>query len=311
MSLNNSSSNKNNLSLGSAFGTSNSNASNTSPETTTSNNSTTLTNSSKDFLNSNSIISKIVFLIIAVVLFVVLFRAGMYIINYFTSPSKTPILIDGMIDGNKSYIIEVDPNIKKSKPIYRSDNQNNGIEFTYNAWIFIDNIYNQKDKYQHIFHKGDDDFNNAPVDKPGISFPNNCPGVYIAPNSNVISVMINTFTDVIEEIQIDNIPVNKWICLTIRVQNKTVDIYVNGTLIKRHTMMGVPRQNYGKIYCGQQGGFGGYLSKLQYWDYAINYNTIQNILKSGPNLKSVGDNMSSKPPYLAMRWYYDEMQNAN
>ena len=296
----------NNLSLGNAFGTSNSNNTSSMSNLISSNNSSTM--NSKDFINSNSMISKIVFIILAVVLFVILFRLGMYILNYFLSPSKTPILINGLINGNNSYIIEVDPNIKDSQPIFRSDNQDNGIEFTYNSWIFIDNIFYQKDKYQHIFHKGDDDFNNSPSNKPGISFPNNCPGVYIAPNSNVLSIMMNNYKNVIEEIQIDNIPTNKWICLTIRVQNKTIDVYVNGTLSKRHTMMDIPRQNYGKIYCGQQGGFGGYLSKLQYWDYAINYNTIQNVVRSGPNLTSINDNMDAQPPYLAMRWYYDELQ---
>ena len=92
-----------------------------------------------------------------------------------------------MINGNKSYIVEVDPNLSDAKPIYRSDDQNNGIEFTYNSWIFIDNIFYQQDKYQHIWHKGDNNFDNAPDDKPGISYPNNCPGVYIKPNTNVLS----------------------------------------------------------------------------------------------------------------------------
>ena len=122
---------------------------------------------------------------------------------------------------------------------------------------------------------------------------------------------MNSYDNVLEEIEIDNIPVSKWICLTLRVQNKTMDIYFNGSLIRRHTLTGVPRQNYGKIWCAQQGGFGGYLSKLQYWDYAINYNKIQEILRAGPNLKLIGENTDANPPYLAMKWYYDEMQGFN
>ena len=270
-----------------------------------------LSNSSKEFLNSNTMISKIVFLIIIIIFFMFLFRIGFYVINYLMSPSRTPILIDGMINGQKSYIIEVDPNMNGSKPIYRSNDESNGIEFTYNSWIYIDNIYYQQNKYQHIWHKGDDKFDDSKKSKPGVSYPNNCPGVYIKPNTNVLSIFMNSYDNVLEEIEIDNIPVSKWICLTLRVQNKTLDIYFNGSLIRRHTLTGIPRQNYGKIWCAQQGGFGGYLSKLQYWDYAINYNKIQEILRAGPNLKLIGENTDVNPPYLAMKWYYDEMQGFN
>ena len=300
-----------NSSLGSNFGLSSNSSSGSSMIPNVSGASGSLSNSTKDFLESNSMISKIVFIIIVIVLFTFLFRLGFYIMNYFLSPSRTPILINGMINGQKSYVIEVDPNMSDSKPIYRSNDESNGIEFTYNSWIFIDNIFYQQDKYQHIWHKGDDSFDNSPKKKPGVSYPNNCPGVYIKPNTNVFSVFINTYDDVLEEIEIENIPVSKWICLTLRVQNKTLDIYFNGSLIQRHTMNGVPRQNYGKIWCCQQGGFGGYLSKLQYWDYAINYNKIQEILRAGPNMKLIGSNTDANPPYLAMRWYYDDMQGFN
>ena len=268
-----------------------------------------LSNSGQEFLNSNTLISKIVIIIIVIIIFIYLFRVGLYLLNYFLLPSRTPTLIDGMINGNKSYIVEVDPNLSDAKPIYRSDDQNNGIEFTYNSWIFIDNIFYQQDKYQHIWHKGDNNFDNAPDDKPGISYPNNCPGVYIKPNTNVLSILINSYNNIIEEIEIENIPVSKWICLTLRLQNKSLDVYFNGSLIKRHSMSGIPKQNYGKIWCAQQGGFGGYLSKLQYWDYAIDYNSILNIVQSGPALNLIGNDVDATPPYLAMRWYYDEMQS--
>ena len=312
MSLTNSSTN-NSLGVNSiknAFGTQQSNSlKNYLPTTNTGSTTGSLVNSGKDFLNSNTLISKIVIIIIVIVLFIYLFRLGVYVLNYFLLPSRTPIIIDGMINGNKSYVVEVDPNLNDSTPIYRSDDRNNGIEYTYNSWIFIDNIFYQQDKYQHIWHKGDKNFDNAPQDKPGISYPNNSPGVYIKPNTNVLSILINTYNNLIEEIEIDNIPVSKWICLTLRLQNKSLDVYFNGTLIKRHALSGVPKQNYGKIWCAQEGGFGGYLSKLQYWDYALDYNSILNVVKSGPKLKVIGENTNVTPPYLAMRWYYDEMQS--
>ena len=216
--LNTSSLGSSNNSSSASFGLSSNSSSNSSMIPNVSGATGSLSNSTKDFLESNSTISKIVFLIIILVLFTFLFRIGFYIMNYFMSPSRTPILIDGMINGQKSYVIEVDSNMSDSKPIYRSNDESNGIEFTYNSWIFLDNIFYQQDKYQHIWHKGDDSFNNSPQNKPGVSYPNNCPGVYIKPNTNVLSIFMNSYDNIIEEIELDNIPVSKWICLTLRVQ---------------------------------------------------------------------------------------------
>ena len=36
------------------------------------------------------------------------------------------------------------------------------------------------------------------------------------------------------KIELDNIPLNKWINLIVRVENKALDVYVNGTIAGRH-----------------------------------------------------------------------------
>ena len=269
--------------------------------------------STKSFMESNSLISKIIFLIIILFVFVILFRLGLQILNFFLGPKKSPLLINGMINGQKEYTIEVDPNIKDSKPIFRSNNKKQGIEFTYTAWIYIDNAFYNQNQYRHIFHKGDDAFDDKSCHKKGVSFPNNAPGVYIRPNENALGIFMNTYDEVLEEIIIDDLPVHKWMLLTVRLQNKSMDVYINGLLVKRHELSGTPRQNYGKIYCCKHGGFGGYLSNLHYFDYAINFNKIQSILHSGPNTTMIGKSATSgastdKVPYLSMKWYYNEIQ---
>ena len=59
-----------------------------------------------------------------------------------------------------------------------------------------------------------------------------------------------------------------------RCQNQTIDVYINGVLTKRHILSGVPKQNYSDVHISQNGGFGGYLSSLRYFNYAINTNKI-------------------------------------
>lgn len=186
----------------------------------------------------------------------------------------------------------------------RSDNQDNGIEFTYSVWLFIDDLVYQQGQYKHIFHKGNDNINytNAPI---GMNEPNNAPGLYLAPNTNALVVVMNTFDNIQEKITIDDIPLNKWVCVQIRVTNHQLDTYINGKLAKRLILKGVPKQNYGDVFVAMNGGFSGYMSDLRYFNSALGTAQIQNIVDAGPNLKMNSPSMNTgAPSYLSLRWFF-------
>ncbi len=270
-----------------------------------------IANASKEFMESNTMITKFVFILLLLIVFILLLRVLSIILINLLTPSKTPILLNGLIDGRKPHVINVDPNRAKSKPIYRSSNKNQGVEFTWNLWIFIDDIYYESSHYRHIFHKGDSNYEGESSHNNGISYPNNAPGMYLAPgqeHGNRFVILFNTYEEIIERVEIDDVPIEKWICVTIRCQNKSIDVYINGVLTKRHTLKGVPKQNYGNVYVTQNRGFGGYVSELRYFDYAIYYNKIKAIKEKGPNLKMIGNNMKNFPPYLRTKWFYENKE---
>ena len=91
----------------------------------------------KEFLNSNSLIAKISFVILIIICFVILFNIGYWLISLILSPSRTPFLVDGMKDARVPLMIPQALNQKNAKPIYRSDNQYNGLEFTWSTWFYI------------------------------------------------------------------------------------------------------------------------------------------------------------------------------
>ena len=140
---------------------------------------------------------------------------------------------------------------------------------------------------------------------PGMSFPNNAPGLYIAPNTNDLVVVMNTFENPNEMVVIEDIPLNKWVNTIIRCDNMILDIYINGTIVKRHKLSGVPRQNYDDVYAAANGGFLGYISNLWYYNYALGTNEIESIVEDGPNLKMKGGGIQdSMPYYLSLRWFF-------
>jgi|UniRef100_A0A6C0DU63 hypothetical protein len=261
----------------------------------------TSTSGFKDFVDSNSLVAKIAFLLLVLFGFVIALRLGISILAYFLSPTGSPHLIDGMVDGKQMIIFPQDPNTSGAKTITRSVNANDGIEFTWSSWVFIDNLQYNAGKYKHVFHKGNDQ-----VSTTGLNFPNNAPGLYIAPNTNAFVIIMNTYDNINEEITIPDIPMNKWISVIMRCQNKTLDVYINGTIARSVQLAGVPKQNYGDVFVAMNGGFSGYVSNLWYYNYALGTAAIQNIVHSGPNTKMVGSNaMNMKNPnYLSLRWFF-------
>ena len=265
---------------------------------------------SKEFLESNSLVAKIAFLLLVIVVFIFTLRLGMGLLTWIFSGKSSPILIDGMIDSKQMLVIPQNPSSNDSIPIKRSSNEQDGIEFTWSTWIFIDDLTYKQGQYKHIFHKGNDNINLSTEPK-GLNFPNNAPGLYIGPNSNTILIILNTFTNISEEIEIDNIPIKKWVNIIIRCNGSVIDVFINGTLSRRHILNGVVKQNYGDVFVSMNGGFDGYTSSLRYFDKAISTSNIQSIINDGPNLKIKTDDLkTSKPPYLSLRWYFFGNENS-
>jgi hypothetical protein len=253
------------------------------------------------FLESNNTFAKFAFLLVVLFVFVILFRLGITFVTWMLSPSNSPHLIDGVVSANQQKIIYQNPSKKGAITIYRSVNETKGIEFTWSVWIFINSINSSKDEYSSIFYKG----NNNIADS-GLNFPNNAPGLYLEPKSNNLLIVMNTFTVINEEVSIPDIPLNKWVNIIIRCQNTTLDVYINGTITRSLALSDVPKQNYGNVYVGTNGGFDGNISDLWYFDRSLGPGEITDLVKKGPNLKSSDKNSSESNnyDYLSLQWYF-------
>lgn len=266
---------------------------------------------SASFLQSNTIVAKFAFILFVIIGFIFFVYLGIVLISYFTAPKNNPYLIYGSIPGNKSITISQDPKQKESIPILRSNNQQSGLEYTWSVWLNITD-FNQsttKPDYSHIFNKGNKIYDTT----TGLATVNNGPGMYLNSNTNSLRIIVDSSIqeDTLGMIDISNIPINnKWFNVIIRVQNTIVDVYINGTISNRVILTNIPKQNYDDVHICQNGGFGGTLSNLRYYSYALNIFDINSILYYGPNfkaskvltnVKSINDNYNDN--YLSNSWY--------
>ena len=263
------------------------------------------TTMSSEFLESNSYIARAAFILLVVFMFFVILRLATGIIKYFIGRSQDPlILIDGMIEGNRSQTITQGFG---GKTIARSVNEENGIEFTWAVSLFIEDVPStNQSTYSHIFSKGSiPKFNNSTT-RDRIQTINQAPGLYMDNKTNQLVVKMDCFDQIqVTTITVDSIPHNKWLNVMISCKNKTIDVYINGQIAKSTLLPKVPKQNYGNVYVCNEGGFEGQLSKLVYYKHALTINEIQSALKNSIDLQTTttGGITSTMTDYLGFKWY--------
>jgi hypothetical protein len=275
---------------------------------------------SKSFLDSNSYVAKAAFLILVVIIFVYVLRLCIAMIGWLFAPSSSPYLVNGVIDANVgNLIVPQDPSESNAVPIIRSVNDEVGIAFTWSAWLFIkqhDMVSTSTKSVHHVFNKGSANASSAvptTLGLDGIMSPNNAPGVYLTHDYSGLIVVMSTFDNPYVSVEVDNIPINKWFNVIIRVENTVLDVFINGALAQRLPLNSVPFQNYGDVNVALNGGFNGNLSSLRYYNTALGTRAIQNIVSSGPNLTVLGASGGAPGTmdYLSMRWFFSQWNSAS
>ena len=147
-----------------------------------------------------------------------------------------------------------------------------GLVFTYSLWFYIADWNYKFGAWKALLVKG--------------SGNSRAPGLWFYPKTNSLHARINTYADPNEGCDIKNIPLQKWVHLVYVLNNRTVDIYINGKLERSCVLRGVPKMNNGDLTIGQDDGAGpgfyGQIAKLQYFSSALKPDDVLSIYSQGP-----------------------------
>lgn len=215
--------------------------------------------------------------------------------------NESPFLLEGLRNGKNSMVISQNPNNPNSIILYRSNNKKNGIEFSYQVWIIVKSTNFKRNEsnepFRHIFHKGD---HTGKITQ--------CPSLYLHADKNSLRVNVNTLNEKDNYVDINNIPIDKWVHVSIVVLQNKLEVYINGSLKSTKPLLSLPRQNYGNVWVNLHGGFEGYVSKLRYHRFALHPNDIENYSKDKPNTSSC-DIPGEKPSYLSKDWWLSDAES--
>jgi len=81
---------------------------------------------------------------------------------------------------------------------------------------------------------------------------------------------------------VKNVPIQKWVNLLISVYGRSLDVYIDGKLVKTCLLPGIAKiNNEANVYITPLGGFSGWTSKFTYYPTALNPQEAWNIYQDG------------------------------
>lgn len=163
-------------------------------------------------------------------------------------------------------------------------------EYSINFWIFISDWTYNYGLPKCILYRGDPNCNNA------------SPMIFLYPETNNLMIRfsnernkdipLNPFKcnqkdsglyNPSNTCDVSNIPLQKWVQISVVLWNTTTDIYINGKLARSCTHSSIPYIMDGSnLYVTQGGGFNGYISRLQYFNYSIDALKAYKLYMLGP-----------------------------
>jgi hypothetical protein len=202
-------------------------------------------------------------IVLAVIVILVIFL----IINMLTSKSNK---LSSMQDGNVEKIIPASD---------LSSSTNNTSNFTYSVWFYIEDWTYRYGQEKVILTRIDSDRNPSPQIALG-AFQNNLNvSLQTYPDGS------NTDTSSVSQTHncnIKNVPIQSWVNALISVNGRTLDVYIDGKLVRTCVMPGVARiAANAPVIITPGGGFSGYTAEIKYWPNATNPQEAWNIYRSG------------------------------
>ena len=195
------------------------------------------------------------------------------ILRYYLTDSST--LQSSVQSGQTSTVIQ-------SSSLVSDSGNAPATNFTYSSWFYI-NDWNYR--YGHkkvLFGRMGASASSNGIDDLSKLEP--CPAVIFGAIENNLAVSLSCFGSpdsptngdktTLHTAMVSNIPIQRWVNLLISVYGRTLDIYIDGKLVRTSVLPGIASvKNNANVFVTPMGGFDGWTSKLQYWPNA--YNTQQ------------------------------------
>ena len=153
--------------------------------------------------------------------------------------------------------------------------QSNSSNYAYSIWFYIEDWSYRYGEPKIILGRLDNELNPSPAIILGAIENNLKIETTVYPSSQSSNASTHTCN-------VDNVPVQKWVNVIVSLYGRTMDIYIDGKLVRTCVLPGVAKiANDAPVYITPQGGFSGYTSNVHYYANSLNPQEAYNIYRAG------------------------------
>jgi len=166
--------------------------------------------------------------------------------------------------------------------------------FAYSIWFYVNDWNYRYGEPKVVFGRMGAQSTTGSGSIDGVSGLDPCPAVVLGAVENNIDVSLGCYpginqepttsggTTVVHTCSVANVPMQKWVNLVVSVYGRSMDLYIDGKLVRTCLLPGVASiNNNSNVYVTPAGGFNGWTSKFQYFPNSINPQDAWNIYTSG------------------------------
>jgi len=162
--------------------------------------------------------------------------------------------------------------------------------FAYSIWFYINDWNYRYGEPKVIFGRMGAASADGTGSIPGVSGTNPCPAVVLDAVENNLAVSLACYPDsatsgsnsVMHTCMVSNVPIQKWVNLVVSVYGRSMDIYIDGKLVRTCLLPGTANiNNTSDVYVTPKGGFEGWTARFQYYPNSLNPQEVWNIYAQG------------------------------
>ena len=159
--------------------------------------------------------------------------------------------------------------------------------FAYSVWFYVNDWNYHYGQAKVLF--GRMSSSSSQISGIGVSGSGPCPLVQFNADANDLEIYMSTYatTNTVATdpfmCAVSNVPIQRWVNLSISVYGRTLDVYLNGKLVKTCVMPGIAQiNNKTDLTLTPNGGFEGWTSKFAFYPMPMNPQDAWDIYAKGP-----------------------------
>ena len=161
--------------------------------------------------------------------------------------------------------------------------------YGYQFWMYVTDWNYKYGEEKHVMSRADS--SNSAIKNPSVT---------LHPTDNSMQISVSIFpennsssktepapaghsgsTDDVYVCEVQNIPLQTWLAVSVTVTTRSLDVYLNGKLVKSCQLSGVPKPVSGSVTLNDKGGFSGWMCSFYHYDKFLAPEDAQSFFNSG------------------------------